>query len=163
VYDDPSVEEVLARLTPPGQPVYLAVGGWVLYGDARLLCVRPARAPGAPCHQLPFAFRGRPGRFGFSLAQDMLHGLFEELRGQFDYVILDSCPVLPVADSLLVAQHADGVILSILGDQSRVPRVHAAQQRLAALGARVLGAVVNGLRGDPYSPGCQNAMPTAAK
>jgi capsular exopolysaccharide synthesis family protein len=98
-----------------------------------------------------------------ALAQDNVHAIFEELRGQFDYVILDSCPVLPVADSLLIAQHADGVIFSILRDESRLPKVHAARQRLAAMGAKVLGAVVNGMQGDAYGSDYQTALQTAAK
>jgi capsular exopolysaccharide synthesis family protein len=98
-----------------------------------------------------------------ALAQENVQGIFEEMRGQFDYIILDSCPVLPVADSLLIAQHADGVIFSILRDESRLPKVYAAQQRLAAMGAKVLGAVVNGMQGDAYGSDYQQALQTAAK
>ncbi|HJT77889.1 MAG TPA: CpsD/CapB family tyrosine-protein kinase, partial [Gemmataceae bacterium] len=86
-----------------------------------------------------------------ALAQEGVEQIFEELRGQFDYVVLDACPVLPVADALLLARHADGVILSVLRDASRLPRLHAACQRLAMLGVRVLGAVVSGARGDAYT------------
>jgi hypothetical protein len=42
------------------------------------------------------------------------------------------------------------VILSVLRDVSRMPNVYAAHQRLTAGGVRVLGAVVNGVRGDMY-------------
>jgi capsular exopolysaccharide synthesis family protein len=97
-----------------------------------------------------------------ALAGDNIAPIFEELRGQFDYVILDSAPVLPVADSLLVAQHVDGVIFSILRDESRLPRVYAAQQRLAALGVRILGAVINGTPADAYGSEYQNPMPATA-
>jgi capsular exopolysaccharide synthesis family protein len=91
-----------------------------------------------------------------ALAQDSLHGVFEELRGQFDFIIIDSCPVLPVADSLLIGQYVDGVIFSILRDESRLPRVYAAYQRLAVLGIRMLGAVVNGTGSDSYGSGYRN-------
>jgi succinoglycan biosynthesis transport protein ExoP len=97
-----------------------------------------------------------------ALAQDNVAAIFEELRGQFDYVILDSAPVLPVADSLLLAQHVDGVIFSILRDESRLPRVYAAQQRLASLGVRILGAVINGTPGDAYGSAYQNTVPVTA-
>jgi capsular exopolysaccharide synthesis family protein len=97
-----------------------------------------------------------------ALAQDNVAAVFEELRGQFDYVILDSAPVLPVADSLLLAQYVDGVIFSILRDESRLPRVHAAQQRLAGLGVRILGAVINGTPGDVYGSEYQTTTMTAA-
>jgi hypothetical protein len=49
-----------------------------------------------------------------------------------------------VTDALLVAQETDGVLVSVLRDVSRLPRVHAACGRLAFLGVRVLGAVVTG-------------------
>ncbi len=80
-----------------------------------------------------------------ALAQDKVHTLFERLKGQYDFIIVDSSPVLPVADSLLLAQQADGVLFSILRDVSRVPEVYAAQQRLSPLGVRMLGAVVIGM------------------
>jgi Mrp family chromosome partitioning ATPase len=47
-----------------------------------------------------------------------LETLFNRLRGQFDFVIVDSCPVLPVADALLIGQHVDGVVFSIMQDIS---------------------------------------------
>jgi succinoglycan biosynthesis transport protein ExoP len=98
-----------------------------------------------------------------ALAQDNVQAVFEELRGQFEYVVLDSAPVLPVADSLLLAQYADGVIFAILRDESRMPRVQAAQQRLAALGVRVLGAVINGAPGDAYGSAYQGPVAAAAR
>jgi capsular exopolysaccharide synthesis family protein len=86
-----------------------------------------------------------------NLAQGDAGPIFEQLRQQYDFVVVDSCPVLPVADSLLIGQHVDGVIFSILRDVSQAPKVYAAYQRLAMLGVRMLGAVVNRApRGDVY-------------
>jgi capsular exopolysaccharide synthesis family protein len=79
-----------------------------------------------------------------ALAQDNVHELFVQLKEQYDFVIVDSCPVLPVADGLLLAQHMDGVLLAVLRDVSRTPAVYAANQRLQNLGIRILGAVVIG-------------------
>jgi len=79
-----------------------------------------------------------------ALAQDSMRGIFEQLKQQYDFIILDSCPVLPVADTLLLGQHADGVIFSILRDVSRIPAVHAAHQKINNLGIRTLGAVMIG-------------------
>ena len=50
------------------------------------------------------------------------------------FILVDSCPVLPVADSLLVAQHVDGVIFTLLREVSRLPQVYSGYQRLSALG-----------------------------
>ncbi len=79
-----------------------------------------------------------------ALAQEAVQQHFEQLKQQYDFIIVDSCPVLPVADALNLGQHVDGVILSVLRDVSRTPAVYAAQQRLGNLGIRTLGAVVIG-------------------
>jgi capsular exopolysaccharide synthesis family protein len=87
------------------------------------------------------------------LAQDGPKGIFAQLRADYDFIVVDSSPVLPVADSLLIAQHVDGVIFSILRDVSRMPKVYAAYQKLATLDAPMLGAVVNGTQEELYGYG----------
>jgi len=77
-----------------------------------------------------------------------VEALLNRLRGQFDIIIVDSCPILPVADTLLVAQHVDGVVFSILQDVSQLPKVQDASERLVQLNIPLLGAVVNGIKPD---------------
>ena len=88
-----------------------------------------------------------------ALAQDSMRSLFEQLKQQYDFIIVDSCPVLPVADALLLGQHVDGVIFSILRDVSRTPAVYAAQQKISSLAIRILGAVMIGASSDVGSAG----------
>ncbi len=89
-----------------------------------------------------------------ALAQDEFSRLLAEIDPSgFDFILVDSCPVLPVADALLVARHVDGVLLSLLVDYSQVDRVNAACQKLAAVDVPLLGAVVNGTRGESFSYG----------
>jgi hypothetical protein len=64
-----------------------------------------------------------------------------------------------VADGLLVGQHVDGVIFSVLCDVSRMPSVAAAQHRLSMLGIPTLGAVVIGAGEDGYSPHYHYPLP----
>ncbi len=78
------------------------------------------------------------------LSQGGLGGLFARLKEQFDFVIVDSSPILPVADAQIIAQQVDAVLFSILADVSRKTKVLAAYQRIGALGVKVLGAVVTG-------------------
>lgn len=85
-----------------------------------------------------------------ALAQDGLGTIFQELRKQFEFIVVDSSPVLPVTDSLMVAQHVDAVILSIRRDVSRRPKIIATRDKLAMLGVPILGAVVIGLDGESY-------------
>jgi capsular exopolysaccharide synthesis family protein len=67
------------------------------------------------------------------------------LESVFDFVVVDSGPVLAVSDSLLLARDVDGVLLSVLLDVSRVSSVEETRDRLRAIGANVLGVVVNGV------------------
>jgi len=69
----------------------------------------------------------------------------EELEAGYDFVVVDSGPVLLVSDSLLMARDADGVLLSVLLDVSRVASVEETRDRLKTVGANVLGVVVNGV------------------
>ena len=82
-----------------------------------------------------------------------LETLFNRLRGQFDFIVVDSCPVLPVADTLLVGQHVDGVVLSILQDISQLPKVQTTAERLSQLNIPLLGTVVNGIKPDVHAYG----------
>jgi polysaccharide biosynthesis transport protein len=79
-----------------------------------------------------------------SLARGGMEGVFEKLREEYDFIIVDSHPLLSATDALLIGQHVDAVLLSVLKQVSQMPRVYTACQRLTALDIRVLGAVVNG-------------------
>jgi capsular exopolysaccharide synthesis family protein len=79
-----------------------------------------------------------------ALARGGVVDVLGAVRGQFDFVLVDSAPVLPVADSLLMAQAVDGVLLSLMRHVSRMAPVYAAHVRLAALNVRMLGAVLAG-------------------
>lgn len=81
-----------------------------------------------------------------------LDELFNRLKADYDFIVIDSAPVLPVTDTVLLAQHADGVIFSVLRDVSRVPEVYSAHQRLRVLGVKILGAVISGVSGPIYKP-----------
>jgi capsular exopolysaccharide synthesis family protein len=85
-----------------------------------------------------------------ALAQDGAGRVLAALRENYDFVIIDTSPVLPVIDALLIGQHTDGTLLAVLRDVSRMAGVYAAHQRLTAGRVRILGAVVNGVRGGVY-------------
>ena len=87
------------------------------------------------------------------VAQDGARQLFATARRQYDFVVVDASPVLPVADALVFAQQADAVILSVRSGKSQLHRVHEAARKLGRLGVRVLGAVVCGTKSGvkPYA------------
>ena len=56
------------------------------------------------------------------------------LKQRFDFIIVDSSPILPVADAMLIAQHADAALFSIFRDVSRKTKVKAACRAAPAPG-----------------------------
>lgn len=82
------------------------------------------------------------------LAKEGVATLFERLRLDFDFVVLDTGPVLAVADSLLLGKLADTTILSVLRDVSRAAQVQEAHQNLERVGIHVLGTVVQGVKNE---------------
>ncbi|WP_169979039.1 polysaccharide biosynthesis tyrosine autokinase [Tautonia rosea] len=85
-----------------------------------------------------------------ALSQPRAEAVFRQLREQFDFVVVDTAPVIPVADALLVGQNVDGAIYSVLRSASRVPKVQAAVDRLRSVGIPIFGAVMTGVQGDLY-------------
>jgi capsular exopolysaccharide synthesis family protein len=89
-----------------------------------------------------------------ALAKGSVSELFRQLREQFDFVIVDGSPVLPVADTRFVSQHVDVSLLTVFRDVSQLPKVQAARDLLEAFGSRRLETVVIGPgdhTGDRYS------------
>jgi capsular exopolysaccharide synthesis family protein len=129
---------------PAGPGVTEVLGGGVPFEDA----VQSV----APLSGLGVLTAGGSGyEAAHLLAQPAAHDLFAWARKTFDFVVVDTAPVLPVADTLLIGQHVDVAIFSILREVSRLPGLQAAQERLSRVGIRLLGAVVTGVRGDYFS------------
>jgi succinoglycan biosynthesis transport protein ExoP len=94
---------------------------------------------------------GRPDRTTLrSMANSSMQSLFTELRELGEYIVVDGCPILPVADIGFISGYVDATVLAVLRDVSQAPRIRAAVQALNAVGARVLGAVVTESAGDAY-------------
>jgi succinoglycan biosynthesis transport protein ExoP len=79
------------------------------------------------------------------LATDQPHAIFEKLRDQFDFIVIDAPPVLGISDSLSLGQYIDGAILTVLRDHSQIRKVHKSVETLRSMGIRLVGAVVNGV------------------
>lgn len=79
-----------------------------------------------------------------ALASERAMNVLKQLRTEFDFIVIDSGPVLVGADPLLLGQHADTALLSVRRDTSRIPKVNEACDRLSSVGVQVMGAVVSG-------------------
>lgn len=69
--------------------------------------------------------------------------LVHELRAHFDYVIIDSPPVMAATDAILVSKVSDGVILVVSCGKSRKPEVDQCIHRLETADVQIRGLVVN--------------------
>ena len=75
------------------------------------------------------------------LASDMARRLINELRSKYDYVIIDSPPLLPVTDGALLARITDGALLVVRSYRTTADQVAQAVDNLAKADATLLGIV----------------------
>ena len=87
------------------------------------------------------------------LANGAFGAALERWKTKFDYVLIDSPPVLAMADARIAAGQADGVVMVMRADGSRREDVVEAFAGLSACGARLLGTMLVGVRhGTAYYP-----------
>jgi polysaccharide biosynthesis transport protein len=71
--------------------------------------------------------------------------LLEILALEFQYIIIDSPPMINVSEPIVLSTLAEGVILVVKGGDTKRSIVRRARQELASVRARVIGVVVNNL------------------
>jgi len=87
----------------------------------------------------------RPHNPAELLTAPQFQEVLQELRKKFDFVVIDTPPVLVVTDPCVVAPRVDGVILTLRLARNVRPAAERARDIFASLGANVLGVVVNGV------------------
>ena len=65
------------------------------------------------------------------------------LAKQYDLVLIDSPPLLSLTDAQVLAAHCDGAVLVLRADVSTCRDSMRACDELTAVGARILGVVIN--------------------
>jgi capsular exopolysaccharide synthesis family protein len=79
------------------------------------------------------------------LTPERANRLLEEANRVYDLVVVDSPPVLAVADALVWAGAVDAVLCTALADRSERAAVWAAHRRLLETKANVIGAVIGNM------------------
>jgi capsular exopolysaccharide synthesis family protein len=77
------------------------------------------------------------------LGSDAMVQLLERLRDRFDVVVVNTPPLLPVTDAAVLSAHADGVLVVVRAGRTTRQQLTLAMRTLNAVGARVLGTVLN--------------------
>ena len=68
--------------------------------------------------------------------------IVDQLASEYDYVLLDSAPVMPVSDSVVLASLVDGVLVVVGSDTPRQLVLNACT-RLRRAKSRIFGIVLN--------------------
>ncbi|WP_214798832.1 CpsD/CapB family tyrosine-protein kinase [Exiguobacterium sp. s50] len=77
------------------------------------------------------------------LSSKMMDRVLEELKSNYDIIILDAPPMMQVADTRLLARKVDGVVLVVGCDKSDRQMVVKAKEQLTLAEAHILGVVLN--------------------
>ncbi len=77
------------------------------------------------------------------LQSQAMKQLLEDVRSEYDVVIIDAPPLLPVTDAALIASQVDGAVVVVRQGRTTKDQVRHSIERLAAVGARPLGVAMN--------------------
>jgi len=109
-----------------------------LRGDAPLSAVLQT----GPIDNLYLIPCGEPvANAGELVAHEKLETLLEQLRPVFDWIVIDTPPVLPVADARVAAELADGVLLVVNAQSTNAKLAKRATSEFET--KRILGVVLN--------------------
>lgn len=115
----------------------------VLLGDATFEEAR-IRRQGTTLDLLPAgAIPPNPSEM---LTSDAMRQLIDAVAPQYDYVIIDSPPILSVADANLTSPLVDGAVLIVDAGKTRRSQLSQAVTSFESAGGRIAGAVLNKVR-----------------
>jgi polysaccharide biosynthesis transport protein len=86
--------------------------------------------------------RSSPADTTALLTSQRIRALLGELRQRYDFVVLDSPPLLAVTDARLLALHTDATVFVVRWERTKVDAAAAALKVLRDAGARIAGAVL---------------------
>ena len=85
----------------------------------------------------------RPPNPSEVLGSNRMADLIDQWREEYDYVIIDSAPILMVSDALAVASRADRTIMIVRAGLTRKKAIARAFELLSRSKIRILGAIIN--------------------
>lgn len=77
------------------------------------------------------------------LGSKAMSAFLEEMKEHFDYIILDTPPILPVTDSKLLAIKADATVVVVRSEVSKSKHVSQAFKELEKVNANIIGTILN--------------------
>lgn len=80
------------------------------------------------------------------LSSGLIAEFIERYRGQYDVMILDSAPVMGIADAPLLSRHADAVAFVVEANRAQISKARIALRRLEDMNANVVGLILTKYR-----------------
>ena len=101
------------------------------------------------------------------LSSNEMRNLLTFLSGKFKHVIIDSPPAISFTDASILSTLVDGVVLVAMANKSSIHLMRQFKQRVSAIGARIYGVVLNGIKANSteyyyYGSGYYNYYSQAA-
>lgn len=87
------------------------------------------------------------------LGSEQMKNVLQRAKEQYDYVLIDTPPVMPVTDALIVSRFVDGMILVITSAEIKVEMARDVKNQLVNAGANILGVVLNKVRSEHHGYG----------
>jgi len=79
------------------------------------------------------------------LGSALMRKLVDYLETQYDFIILDSAPVLGMSDSLIVSTFVDGVVVVVFAGKTPKDTLIQTKKMLNGVNAKIIGTVLNGI------------------
>ena len=79
------------------------------------------------------------------LGSHNMREILNNLRARFDFILLDSPPVVAISDATVTSVNCDGVLLVLHAQKTRAALARQAIERLDTVRAALLGVVLNGI------------------
>src|SRR5580658_9919756 len=77
------------------------------------------------------------------LASTQMRDVLEELRGQYDFIVVDTPPTLSVTDAVVLSPRADAIVLVIRSGQTTKQALRRSRDLLTQVNAKVSGVLLN--------------------
>lgn len=81
------------------------------------------------------------------LDSNKMKDFLARVKNQYNYVLFDAPPVIPVPDTVALAIHSDGIILIVEAQKTRMPALSSTLELLEKANINVIGLILNKLRG----------------
>ncbi|HWR84183.1 MAG TPA: CpsD/CapB family tyrosine-protein kinase [Candidatus Deferrimicrobium sp.] len=131
----PVLHRFLATRREPGLSDILTTG------VSAETCIRKTEIP-----TLDFLPAGKPTPNPAEILNvDVIGHLIDEMKFYYDLIIIDTSPILPVSDPMLLAPKVDGVVLVIKAGATQREVVHRAVEIIDSTKSKIIGVVLNNM------------------